>query len=917
MVRLSVSRQVLAVSAASFSFCAQAQFASPPPRVGVPAAAATVIGNWPATTVPSGGSYTASGYTTPVFQADGVIGANSRTILVTGGGGITATNLTAGGLGAITAMNGGVIDLGSGSIINVESYGAPAGIIGATGLYTRYVGANGVTSSITANNLTVNATSDEPYGVYAHTNSAIGLTGLTTINTYSDGFQGWGLVTNEAGVLSAERVVIRMNGRAGAFGEAQYAVSSWDGGTLTISGQSDIAVAAKEGTLLYANGANSRVEVAGMTGSVSMQGGSGTIAAAEAGGVVVANGAVSASVSGTGNTYGLAVSGGGAVRFLGASQLSVAGNADAYGLAAINGGDIVLANNSQLQVSGAGQVAGIFSAATAANTASTFAVTGGTLASSGDGVVVEGGSAQVNFSGVTLTNGSGVAIRVGPEAGGAAGTLDFVASGSQLTGQAVLTAGSASNLTLSNGSAWQITGDSVLTQLALNNSAARFSPPAAGVYKTLTVQSLTGNGGVIGLNTYLGDSNSPTDRVIIDGGTAGGQTQLQVVNSGGSGAYTAGNGIRVVEVQNGGTTATGAFSLAGRTVAGPYEYKLFRGDAAGAGDDWYLRSEQPSDPGTPLYRPEVGAYLANQWFANQMFVHSMHDRLGEPQFIESTDYGGDAARRGAIWLRMTGSWEGSKSSNRVFDVSSDMFQIQAGGDVAQWRLFSDADRLHVGGMMTYANSRTRASAEGNPARAHGKSDGYGLGLYGTWFQNNESKLGAYVDTWLQYGWFNNKVDGDDLGRSTYDSHGWAVSAEAGYAFALAANWVLEPQAQVIYVNVNSDDVTDQAGTRITGGDSSGAITRLGVRTHRTFDLGNGRQLQPFATLNWWHTGTDRAMRFDGVSVGDLYPRDRYELKLGLHANFTKGWTGWVNVGGSWGSQDYHQYAARAGVKYTW
>ncbi len=39
--------------------------------------------------------------------------------------------------------------------------------------------------------------------------------------------------------------------------------------------------------------------------------------------------------------------------------------------------------------------------------------------------------------------------------------------------------------------------------------------------------------------------------------------------------------------------------------------------------------------------------------------------------------------------------------------------------------------------------------------------------------------------------------------------------------------------------------------------------------------------------------------------------------LGLHANFTKGRTGWANVGGSWGSQDYPQYVARAGVKYTW
>jgi outer membrane autotransporter protein len=41
------------------------------------------------------------------------------------------------------------------------------------------------------------------------------------------------------------------------------------------------------------------------------------------------------------------------------------------------------------------------------------------------------------------------------------------------------------------------------------------------------------------------------------------------------------------------------------------------------------------------------------------------------------------------------------------------------------------------------------------------------------------------------------------------------------------------------------------------------------------------------------------------------------LKLGVHADFNKGWTGWTNVAGSWGAQDYHQYSARIGVKYAW
>ncbi len=123
--------------------------------------------------------------------------------------------------------------------------------------------------------------------------------------------------------------------------------------------------------------------------------------------------------------------------------------------------------------------------------------------------------------------------------------------------------------------------------------------------------------------------------------------------------------------------------------------------------------------------------------------------------------------------------------------------------------------------------------------------------------------------------------------------------------------------QIIYVDSDTDSITEQNGTRVNRADANGTITRLGARTYTTLDLGNNRKLQPFATVNWWHTRVDSSVSFNQLPVGNLYPKDRYELKLGAHADFTKGWTGWVNVSGSWGAQDYHQYAGRIGVKYTW
>ena len=62
------------------------------------------------------------------------------------------------------------------------------------------------------------------------------------------------------------------------------------------------------------------------------------------------------------------------------------------------------------------------------------------------------------------------------------------------------------------------------------------------------------------LNNQLGDDSSPTDRLVIDGGSASGDTGLRVINAGGEGAYTT-HGIRLVQTINGATTAADAFHL--------------------------------------------------------------------------------------------------------------------------------------------------------------------------------------------------------------------------------------------------------------------------------------------------------------------------------------------------------------------
>ncbi|VVE77574.1 autotransporter outer membrane beta-barrel domain-containing protein [Pandoraea sputorum] len=111
-----------------------------------------------------------------------------------------------------------------------------------------------------------------------------------------------------------------------------------------------------------------------------------------------------------------------------------------------------------------------------------------------------------------------------------------------------------------------------------------------------------------------------------------------------------------------------------------------RGSVDGSNPDaWYLRSEQQPappvpnpDPPRPVYRADVASYLANQRLSAQMFVHSLHDRLGEVQYVEAEAQRADRQAPSG-WLRRTGGWEGSRSGDGTYKVSTNSFLLQGGG----------------------------------------------------------------------------------------------------------------------------------------------------------------------------------------------------------------------------------------------
>lgn len=437
----------------------------------------------------------------------------------------------------------------------------------------------------------------------------------------------------------------------------------------------------------------------------------------------------------------------------------------------------------------------------------------------------------------------------------------------------------------------------------LGNSGRIVMASAVPNSRLIVNGNYNGQGGTLELSTVLGGDDSATDKLLVRGSTSG-NTGVIVNGIGDTGAQTV-NGIRIIEV---GGASDGVFALNNRVVAGPYEYNLYKGLPDGSGGDWYLRSSTADGGGgdTPNWRPEIGAYLANQYLAGAMQVHTLYDRQG-------AQYGN---RSGNVWGRVVGGRNDSSAADGRIDQHSDYSLLHIGGDSA---LFGN-NNLRLGAMGSWGSARTHANAQGSSNNASGDLDGLNLGIYATWYADADTRLGAYADSWLQYGWYKNKVNGNGIPSDKYDSHAFSASLETGYSMILSGDTQrslrLTPQLQAVYSQYRADRVTEQNGTVIDSNNGNSWQTRAGLRLSGQ-GLYNGRQVQPYVEANWLHASNDQAVSFNGTNIAQGVPRDRAELKAGLQGQISKNWDAWAHVGMQLGESDYRQFEGMAGFSYRW
>ncbi|EJC4928918.1 autotransporter adhesin Ag43, partial [Escherichia coli] len=499
-------------------------------------------------------------------------------------------------------------------------------------------------------------------------------------------------------------------------------------------------------------------------------------------------------------------------------------------------------------------------AVSAGGKATDVTITSGGALIADSGATVEGTNASGKFSidgisgqasGLLLENGGSFTVNAGGQASnttvGHRGTL-MLAAGGSLSGRTQLSKGASMVLNgdvVSTGdivNAGEIRFDNQTTpDAALSRAVAKGDAPVT--FHKLTTSNLTGQGGTINMRVSLDGSNA-SDQLVINGGQATGKTWLAFTNVGNSnlGVATSGQGIRVVDAQNGATTEEGAFALSRPLQAGAFNYTLNRD----SDEDWYLRSEN-------AYRAEVPLYAS-------MLTQAMdYDRILAGSRSHQTGVNGE---NNSVRLSIQGGHLGHDNNGGIARGATP----ESSGSYGFVRLEGDLLRTEVAGMSLTTGVYGAAGhssvdvKDDDGSRAGTVRDD--AGSLGGYLNLVHTSSGLWADIMAQGTRHSMKASSDNNDFRAR-GWGWLGSLETGLPFSITDNLMLEPQLQYTWQGLSLDDGQDNAGY-VKFGHGSAQHMRAGFRlgSHNDMSFGEGTSsrdtLRDSAKhrvrelpVNWW------------------------------------------------------------------
>ncbi|HAP26510.1 MAG TPA: hypothetical protein DCR74_13010 [Achromobacter sp.] len=324
--------------------------------------------------------------------------------------------------------------------------------------------------------------------------------------------------------------------------------------------------------------------------------------------------------------------------------------------------------------------------------------------------------------------------------------------------------------------------------------------------------------------------------------------------------------------------------------------------------------------------PETGVHIGNQVVATRMFAHRLADRATAQS---SATHALSTNPSRLVWARTEGARHTDlRLTEGAVNIDTDTAMLQMGADLVSKRI-GQQGVLRAGVMAGAGDARTHARSTlthpgtGLPINvdARGKVTGYSVGIYATAYANDATRLGAYADTWMQFGRYTNEIN-SELGSARYRSNTWTASVETGYALepfaadSALGSMVVVPQAQLAYTRYDAQDAVLPT-MRLKNSPASSLSSRVGVRVYPLGHDAAATPARPYVEANWLHN-SGNAKANVGASTFQAAPmRDAAELRIGVSGNVRESLQVSGELFGQAGNGGQRGYGGMLNVGYRW
>ncbi len=605
---------------------------------------------------------------------------------------------------------------------------------------------------------------------------------------------------------------------------------------------------------------------------------------------VNANAAVGIYSSGSGSTVTLGNNAG----------VTAEGVNTAYGIYNDSQSAVTLGDNAVLSAKGSNTVYGIFNQG-----GSTTTLTGAAEITSKKGNDLSWAAASLDDGSLVDITGAGTKKITGNLYSGYNGKLllTMATGDSFLTGMSKVNNGT-TNIDMSNGSLWNMTDSSAVTNLTSNSGATVDMTYNRDKYTTLTVTNFSGNDGVFNMKSDL-DSETYGDKMFITSAAAGSSGLISVYDrSLATGSEVTGvrHLLMVTDASKNATFSGKSLNTGGLwditpTIERGGTFTDANGNSVGSPDEWYLVKtvKKANEDTTPIIDN-----IDNTYGLYRLSIDTLRQRLGDLRYRNRSDDKYD------FWVRdRHGRFDGNE-----YDSKYNFLQV---------------------GVDTMPNEKSaygflveRGIASPNFDTGSGKNHTLAGALYATWIGDHGNytdivaKIGRNDTTLHTYGAYADKASYREDEKSLSFEYGRTLDmGDKGYFF--------EPQAQIVFGHLGSNSYTTRRGTHVHEDSFDSAIGRLGFVLGKKQKNGENPHDFYFKASVLHEFGGDRDYSLRRVNAygdeesldGSYNFRDTwYEVGFGGNVKINNNTSFYADVERSFGSDYTKKWQINAGINWS-